>query len=106
MTTMLPILLWSIVVLCIVNSSYGLFQLGGGRAKLISNILQLADVTQRGLIETPEQNLAMRKLFEGTATATTTSTTSTTTTSTTTTTAAATTSTHYCCYYYYYLILI
>jgi len=60
------ILLMFIVVLCSINVSYGLFQLGGGkRATLISKILQLADVTKRGLIETPEQNLAMRKLFEG-----------------------------------------
>lgn len=55
-----------VLVLMIISNANGLFQFPSSnkRATLISNILKLADITERGLIETSEQNLQMKKLFE------------------------------------------
>lgn len=54
-----------VLVLMIISNANGLFQFPSNkRATLISNILKLADITERGLIETSEQNLQMKNLFE------------------------------------------
>ena len=44
--------------------SLSLFQLTNKRASLKTEILTLADKTQRGLIETEDEKIQMKKLFE------------------------------------------
>lgn len=57
------ILLIVVLFYCL-NGCLSLFQLVNKRASLKSEILSLAEKTERGLIENSEENAKMRKLFE------------------------------------------